>query len=117
MVDRAIKIDAKSSRHPGTLVCAVPVCEEKPKTTASDARDESSPTSCTAFLARHAAFLYYDRAAEVGETRRKKAASWTKHTCPACGLNAWAKPGIHLICGDCSEPLAADMPDDGDGED
>lgn len=35
----------------------------------------------------------------------KKKASKTKYTCPACGLNAWAKPDVHLKCGDCDEVL------------
>lgn len=26
-----------------------------------------------------------------------------KFTCPGCGVNAWAKPGAHLLCGDCTE--------------
>lgn len=40
--------------------------------------------------------------------RRKKAASKTKYSCPGCGLNAWAKPGVALICGECY--------DEGEGE-
>jgi predicted SprT family Zn-dependent metalloprotease len=40
--------------------------------------------------------------------RQKKAASKTKYTCPSCELNAWAKPGVVLICGECY--------DDGEGE-
>ena len=28
-----------------------------------------------------------------------------KYTCPDCGLNAWAKPGAHLVCGECSETM------------
>ena len=41
--------------------------------------------ACTAFLATAPAILYHDRAGE-GEaaTRKKKAASKTKYTCPAC---------------------------------
>jgi len=36
------------------------------------------------------------------QTRRGKAnASKTKYTCAKCGLNAWAKPTAHLICGEC----------------
>lgn len=42
------------------------------------------------------------------EERKKKAASKTKYTCPSCDLNAWAKPGAVLICGECY--------DDGEGE-
>jgi len=25
----------------------------------------------------------------------------TNYTCLQCGLNAWAKPDVHLICGEC----------------
>lgn len=39
--------------------------------------------------------------------RKKKTASKTCYTCPTCGLNAWAKPQVVLICGDCDETLAA----------
>jgi predicted SprT family Zn-dependent metalloprotease len=38
----------------------------------------------------------------------KKPSSKQKYTCPACGLNAWAKPDVHLICGDCGTRLDAD---------
>lgn len=41
------------------------------------------------------------------EARRKKAASKTRYTCPTCGLNAWAKPEINLVCGDCGERMEA----------
>jgi hypothetical protein len=49
------------------------------------------------------------------EKRKKKAASKTKYTCPDCGLNAWGKPEIHLVCGDCETRMEAD--DSGEGED
>ena len=70
--------------------------------------------ACTAYLATGTAFLYHDRAGE-GEaaTRKKKAASKTKYTCPACGMNAWAKPAARLICGDCSEELEPEQPEEG----
>ena len=38
---------------------------------------------------------------------RGKKASKTKYTCPDCGLNAWAKPDVVLVCGGCDTPLAA----------
>lgn len=38
-------------------------------------------------------------------TRKKKAASKTRYTCPDCGVNAWAKPGVQLVCGDCDLAL------------
>lgn len=28
-----------------------------------------------------------------------------KFTCPGCNLNAWAKPGANLVCGDCEQPM------------
>jgi protein-arginine kinase activator protein McsA len=37
----------------------------------------------------------------VDQQARAKKSSKTKFTCPECGLNAWAKPGAHLICGEC----------------
>jgi predicted SprT family Zn-dependent metalloprotease len=67
--------------------------------------------ACAAFLATGAAILYHDRAGD-GETRKKKAASKTRYTCPACRTNAWAKPNTKLICGDCEEPMQAE---DGEG--
>jgi predicted SprT family Zn-dependent metalloprotease len=60
--------------------------------------------ACTSFLAKHSAILYHDRAGHDAQARRK-AASKTKYTCPACGLNAWAKPNVILICGECEEEL------------
>ncbi len=53
------------------------------------------------------ALRWQSRAPEDKE-RQKKAASKTKYTCPRCELNAWAKPGAVLICGECY--------DDGEGE-
>jgi predicted SprT family Zn-dependent metalloprotease len=41
--------------------------------------------------------------------RKKKAASKTKYTCPACGTNAWAKPDTALICGECYEDGEGDI--------
>lgn len=70
--------------------------------------------ACTAFLATSAAILYHDRAGDgedAAGTRRKKAASKTKYTCPNCGLNAWAKPQSRLICGECSEGMEAELAD------
>lgn len=30
-----------------------------------------------------------------------------KYTCPGCGVNAWGKPALNLICGNCSLALMA----------
>lgn len=51
------------------------------------------------------AILYTDRWRSDDDARRKKAASKTKYTCPGCGLNAWGKPDLSLICSDCHMPL------------
>ena len=60
--------------------------------------------------------ILYKDVHDAGEsaTRKKKAASKTKYTCPGCEANAWAKPGMKLVCGDCSEAMIAQdlEPDD-----
>lgn len=33
----------------------------------------------------------------------KKRNTRAKYTCPDCGLNAWAKPAITLLCGECED--------------
>ena len=39
--------------------------------------------------------------------RAKTTGRRTKYTCPSCGLNAWAKPRIVLLCGTCQAVLVA----------
>jgi predicted SprT family Zn-dependent metalloprotease len=68
--------------------------------------------ACAAYLATDAAILYHDRAGEGDAARRKKAASKTKYTCPACQANAWAKPDTKLVCGECDEKMQAEEPDE-----
>ena len=46
---------------------------------------------------------------ESNKARSAKSASKTKYTCPACGLNAWAKPDVALVCGECNQPLEAEI--------
>jgi SprT-like family len=47
------------------------------------------------------------------QKRRKKAASKTRYTCPECLTNAWAKPAVHLVCGDCDEHMVEEDNDGG----
>ena len=68
--------------------------------------------ACAAFLATSAAILYHDRAGEGDATRKKKAASKTKYTCPSCQANAWAKPETNLVCGDCDEAMEPEEGED-----
>ncbi len=70
--------------------------------------------ACARLLAEQPAMLYHDRASESDSTRQKKAASKTKYTCLSCELNAWAKPDVRLICGDCGEQMQAKVQADGD---
>jgi len=52
-------------------------------------------------------FPYQCRESKATTVRKKRSnASKTKHTCKGgCGLNVWGKPGIIVICGECTEPL------------
>lgn len=47
-------------------------------------------------------------------TKKKIKKSKVKYTCVACGNNAWAKPNINLMCGDCEEMMLKeeDYPDE-----
>jgi hypothetical protein len=47
---------------------------------------------------------------------REKAASKTKFTCPGCGANAWGKPDLNLVCGDCDERMEAEEAGEGEGD-
>jgi hypothetical protein len=50
---------------------------------------------CAELIARGFDPLYVERWSEgAAVTRKKKAASKTRYTCPTCGLNAWAKPDV-----------------------
>lgn len=48
--------------------------------------------------------LYHDLWGQ-SEGRKKvaqtKAKSKTRYTCPQCGLNAWARPDVRIICAEC----------------
>jgi hypothetical protein len=53
--------------------------------------------------------LYFERWSEGGEkARKKKAASKTRYTCPACQTDAWAKFDVHLVCRECDERMEAE---------
>lgn len=58
------------------------------------------------FLASNKVNLYCDTATPGEKAKKKsKSDSKTKYTCPACDMNAWAKPNSNLICGDCEEKM------------
>jgi len=43
---------------------------------------------------------------EGKKTGKRHPVSKQKYSCPSCGLNAWAKPGASLMCGDCQKPMS-----------
>jgi hypothetical protein len=43
------------------------------------------------------------------ENGKAKAASKTKYACPSCGLNAWAKPEVLIMCAECRETMEAEQ--------
>jgi hypothetical protein len=69
--------------------------------------------ACQSLLASNPAILYSDRTLEEDKVRKKKLASKTKYTCPSCGLNAWAKPGAPLVCGNCQVPMQSETEEQG----
>jgi hypothetical protein len=72
------------------------------------AEDGNFKRACERLLASHPAILYSDRSLVEDTIRKKKLASKTKYTCPSCGLNAWAKPGAWLVCGECQAPMQSE---------
>ena len=40
------------------------------------------------------------------EKAKAKAKNKVKYTCPGCDANAWGKPGLNIVCGECEEPFA-----------
>lgn len=53
------------------------------------------------------AFFPFGIAAVIdpGRTTSQNRRNKTRHTCLSCGMNAWGKPQVHLICGDCDIAL------------
>jgi predicted SprT family Zn-dependent metalloprotease len=64
--------------------------------------------TCAELMKRRIGSLYVERWRDDETLREKKAASKTRYTCPECRTNAWAKPNVHLICGECPERMEAD---------
>jgi predicted SprT family Zn-dependent metalloprotease len=65
--------------------------------------------ACAKLLRQGVVIDYVEAWTTEGRAKaKKKAASKTKYSCPACDANAWAKPDANLICGDCDEPMKAE---------
>jgi hypothetical protein len=46
--------------------------------------------------------------------KKPRAASKVKFTCEGCGANAWGRPGLRLVCGDCELAMDDARATDGD---
>jgi|SRR5215831_13795468 len=66
--------------------------------------------SCDRLLKTGLRLTWHDLHAGDPETTRKKSNTRSKYTCPDCGLNAWAKPGAPLLCGDCEVSMDEELP-------
>lgn len=64
--------------------------------------------SCATLLKRGFTISWMDRAREEPAGAAKLTNTRTKYTCPVCEINAWAKPDVVLICGECNEELLAE---------
>lgn len=62
---------------------------------------------CAELLATGFKLPYVELWSTDKATVAKKAASKTRYSCAACGVNAWAKPATVLICGGCRETMTA----------
>jgi hypothetical protein len=52
---------------------------------------------------------------DEGPAKKKpRPASKVKFTCPECGCNAWGKPNLRLVCGDCDEEMEDNGATDGE---
>jgi hypothetical protein len=50
---------------------------------------------------------YVEAWTEEGKAKASKKLK-VKYSCPQCGVNCWAKPDAHFVCGDCDEAMEAE---------
>lgn len=65
--------------------------------------DGAFAASCASLLQRGFDLPYFTQPVMAAE--KKKDTSKVKITCPCCGVNAWAKQGVNIMCGDCEEHM------------
>jgi hypothetical protein len=95
-VGRTAKVDARAAAY-----LAIPARKLAGKVSRTSEAGGRFEQTCIACLAACTALMDHGRAGD-GE-----AAGKIKDSCPACGLNAWAKPDVRLICG-CREEMEAE---------
>jgi len=60
--------------------------------------------SCKKFMSNGARLNWQSYNPE-GRKKTAKKKNKIKYTCPSCNANAWGKPEINLMCGDCMEKM------------
>jgi len=55
------------------------------------------------FIAANPDAINWGAMTRIARPRRRR--QRRKYTCPQCGLNAWAKPDVILLCGECGKEL------------
>jgi hypothetical protein len=65
-------------------------------------QDGEFETHCLKFLKGKAIKL---SSFEMLTSSRESNKNKVKYSCPSCDLNIWAKPNVHVNCGDCDERL------------
>ena len=68
--------------------------------------------ACTSFLEVEGPVIHWQGAPALGADSAAKAKNKVKYTCPGCNANAWGKPDLHLVCGDCEQEFASDAEED-----
>jgi predicted SprT family Zn-dependent metalloprotease len=59
-------------------------------------------------------WLCSEATASARKRKASRSASKVKFTCPTCGANAWGRPALHLVCGDCAATMTAEDATDGE---
>ena len=63
--------------------------------------------ACASFLAAEGSLIHWEAGgAEAAE--RKPKSSKVKFTCPGCGVNAWGKESLFILCGACDMPMLSE---------
>lgn len=52
-------------------------------------------------------FEFQDRRVRADDDREESETYRYKYQCPICGLAAWARPEVYLICGECEQRMEA----------
>ena len=68
-------------------------------------KDGSYAKSVAKLLTRGFELSWVDRAGGTARRKKKKKVFRVKYTCSKCSVNAWAKPGVKLVCGICKKRM------------